>query len=128
MLVVDASGVVDLLIRSPRGARVAERMSDDVVAPELLDVEVLSAVARLVRADEITADRADVAVRRLTTLPVFRVRHQLLVDKAWALRGSLRVADAFYVACAQVLGSSLLTTDTRLGRAMPRGVTVTVVG
>ena len=51
MIVLDASAAVELLLGTPVGARVAGLIeSDALLAPELLDVEVVSAVARLVRA------------------------------------------------------------------------------
>ena len=59
MLVLDASAAVDVLARTIRGERVAEHLTrDDVAAPELLDVEVLSALWRLVRAGVLTEGAA----------------------------------------------------------------------
>jgi predicted nucleic acid-binding protein len=127
VLVLDASAVVDLLLRNPRGRRVAERLDDALVAPDLLDVEVTSAFARLVRADSVSADDARRALAGLVRLPARRVHTALLVASAWELRQVVRVADAFYVACAAVLGVPLLTTDTRIGGASVPGVTVVVV-
>lgn len=53
--------------------------------------------------------------------------HELLLARAWALRGSTRIADAFYLACAQACDAVLLTCDARLARASGTAVTVTVV-
>jgi predicted nucleic acid-binding protein len=50
-----------------------------------------------------------------------------LAGRAWRLRDRVRISDAFYVACAELVHGSLVTTDSRLGRAGPSGVTVTVV-
>jgi predicted nucleic acid-binding protein len=128
MLALDASAAVDLLLRTPRGHRVAQHLrSDDVTAPELLDVEVCSAVARLQRAGAVTEHEADDAVRRLATMPVRRLAHLALLPAAWPLRGRVRVADAFYVACAQLTSGALLTCDARLAAAPLPGVAVTVV-
>jgi uncharacterized protein with PIN domain len=46
MQVIDASAVVDLLVRTPRGERVAARLAEDPgsMVPELVYVEVASAV------------------------------------------------------------------------------------
>ena len=127
MLVLDASAVVDLLLRNPRGLRVAQQLDDGLVAPELLDVEVTSALARLVRADRVSEPEARSALGRLVRLPARRVSAAPLGPRVWELRESLRIADAFYVACAAMLGLPLLTTDARLGAAAVPGVTVTVV-
>jgi len=129
MLVVDASAVVDLLLRTPRGERVAARLTDDpeVVAPELVYVEVLSAVHRLVRAGILRGAEATQIVAELTVMPMRLWSHQTLLAGAWELRDRVRISDAFYVACAQALGLPLLTTDGRLARAPLPGTTVTLV-
>lgn len=38
-------------------------------------------------------------------------------DRVWQLRGNLTVYDAWYVALAERLDTSLVTTDARLSRA-----------
>ena len=60
-------------------------------------------------------------------MPVTRIPHRRFVDRAWRLRNQVRISDAFYVACAELIAGSLLTTDARLGRAALCGVTITVV-
>ena len=129
MLVLDASAAIDLLARTTRGGRVADHMArDDVAAPELLDVEVLSALWRLVRAGELTEAAATTAAARLRAMPVLRVRHELLTEQAWALRHRVRIADAFYLGCARFLGGTLITTDGWLARAPLPGLSVTFLG
>jgi len=127
VIVVDASAVVDLLLRKDLGRRVAAHLSDALVAPDLLYVEVCSAFARFVRAGSVDARAADDAVRRLARLPVTPTSSSLLMTRAWQLRDRVRMADAFYVACALAFRAPLLTTDSRLGAAALPGVTVTVV-
>lgn len=46
------------------------------------------------------------------------LRHQLLLDRAWELRANVRGWDAMYVALAELLDATLLTTDARLARAV----------
>ncbi len=129
MPVVDASAVVDLLVNSPRGARVATRLANDpdVVAPQLIYVEVLSAVHRLVRGGVLSVAEATQIRADLTVMPMLAVPHQMLLATVWQLRDRVRIADAFYVACAQTLGLPLLTTDGRLARAPVPAVTVILV-
>ena len=127
MQVLDASAVVDLLLRNRRGRQVAQHLEDDLVAPELLDVEVTSAMARLTRGGLISESEARQALGALVRLPARRISTTPLVPRVWELRQALRVADAFYVACATALAAPLLTTDARLGSASIPGLTVIVV-
>lgn len=125
---LDASAAVELLLGTRAGARVGQELeSDAVLAPELLDVEVVSAFARLVRSGAVTPAGAGARVGVLLRLPVRRIPHRPLTARAWDLRDRVRVSDAYYVACAEWAGASLLTTDARLGRAALPGLTVTVV-
>lgn len=98
-----------------------------MVSPELLDVEVASATARLERTGALAPQDADEILERLAQLPVERVPHRMLLAPAWGLRHHVRVADAFYVACAQLTSGALLTCDARLARAPLGTVPVTVV-
>jgi predicted nucleic acid-binding protein len=128
VIVLDASAAVELLLATPRGRRVADRLDGaDAVAPQLLDVEVVSALARLVRGGEVDVRRADLAVVDLRAMPVRRLPHRHLLVRAWRLRDRFRIADGFYVACAELLGAPLLTTDARLARSSLSGLTVTLV-
>lgn len=128
MLALDASAAVELLLDTARGRRVASHViGPDLVCPELLDVEVASALARLERAGSVTRQEADTLAARLASLPVHRVGHGPLLGGAWLLRDSVRVADAFYVACAQLLDAALLTCDARLARATVPGLSLIVV-
>ena len=56
MIVVDASALTELLLQTALGTRVEQRLyqdHDDLHAPHLLDVEVLSALRRLVHLREV---------------------------------------------------------------------------
>ncbi len=128
MIVIDASALLDLILLRPNASRVADALSgQDVAAPELLLVETCSALARLERAGELRSHDADIAVRDLGEMPISLIGHSPLHTRAWTLRGSLRLADAFYVATAELLTATLLTSDGRLARAPLSGVTVTLV-
>src|SRR5664279_4053439 len=110
MIVVDASALLDLILLRPNASRIADAMrGQSVAAPELIVVETSSALARLERAGELRTHDADVAIRDVGEMPMSLVGHSPLHARAWALRGSLRLADAFYVACAELLTATLLT-------------------
>src|SRR5690348_10945975 len=86
-------------------------------APELLDVEVGSAIRRLELGGRLSARRARTAMRDLEALPLARAPHRPLLDRCWELRHSLTFYDAAYVALAEITNDQLVTADGRLARA-----------
>ena len=46
-----------------------------------------------------------------------RASHQGLVTRCWELRDNLSVYDASYIALAELIGATLVTTDARMSRA-----------
>lgn len=83
-------------------------------APAILPAEVLSAIRGLSLGGKISEHRAARARKRLG-LSNF-VFHQFVpyADRIWELRANLTVYDAWYVAVAEVLGVSLVTTYSRM--------------
>jgi predicted nucleic acid-binding protein len=124
MLVVDASAVAELLLRRPAAAAVERRLREhrfDLHAPHLLDIEVLSAVRRVVASGDASDERGSQAIADLLDLPLERYPHEPLVPRVWELRDNLSSYDAAYVALAEVIsapGAPLLTADARLARAV----------
>ena len=122
--VVDASAVIDLLIRSDVGERIRRRLVDDAEAALVtvahLDAEVFSGLARLNRAGELTTTEVAELLRRLASLDVRRVSITgELLAAAWLMRDNIAARDALYVAAARGFRCALLTTDDRLARAVP---------
>jgi predicted nucleic acid-binding protein len=127
-IVVDASALVEMLLSTDRGRSARRLVGDDaMVAPDLVNVEVLGALRRLVATDAITVDAAAQAVARLRAAPIRRVGTSTLVDAVWALRANLTAPDATYVALADRLGAALLTADRRLAGAPLPAVPVIVL-
>ncbi|GIJ00029.1 putative nucleic acid-binding protein [Sediminihabitans luteus] len=127
-LVLDASAAVSTLVPGLlRDRTLAAIAGHDLVAPALVDTEVLSALARLERAGAITAAEAERAVEAWAIVPCDRLETSSLVPEIWRLHTTLRVADAHYVALARALGAPLLTADARLARAPLHDVTVVAV-
>lgn len=125
MIVIDASAAVEYLLRTALGLRVAGLVDeDDVVAPELIDVEVLAVLRRECLARHLNPERAAEAIADLQSWPLERVRHRDLLPGAWELRGHVTAYDAMYVQTARVRGASLVTADGPLARAPGLGVTV----
>ncbi len=116
MIVVDASVIVTALADDgDDGDRVRERLRGErLVAPHLIDLEVVSAWRRLSAAGQLDARRVGLAMRDLSTLRIERAPHGPLVQRCWELRGNLTVNDASYVALAEAVDAVLLTGDHRL--------------
>jgi predicted nucleic acid-binding protein len=120
VIVLDASAMVELLLKTDMGEGVARRLSQaghDGSAPHLLDVEVAHALRRLEQQGELTAARASDALQDLFNFPVRRYPHDVLLPRVWELRRNLTAYDATYVALAEALDAPLLTCDRRLAKA-----------
>jgi len=117
VIVVDASAITEWLLQTDLGDRVERRFSkdDDLHAPHLLDVEVLSALRRLVRTREVTEERAEDAIEDLGLLLLVRHGHTDLLSRAWELRENVTAYDAVYLALAEALDAPLVTCDPPLG-------------
>lgn len=116
--VVDASVLVDLALLRTGWPRIAMHLKGRALhAPAHVDVEVMSALARLGRAGAITSTEARTALERFRSGPIQRHLLPDLLAGAWSRVDHLRVTDALYVELAEVLGLRVLTTDARLARA-----------
>jgi len=118
MLVVDASCLYEVLVGPPLGEQIRGRLASDPdqVAPQLIDVEVLSVIRRDLLLGRLDATAGDQAVEDLRDWPGERFGHRRLLERAWELRATVRGWDAMYVVLAEGLGATLVTTDARLGR------------
>lgn len=91
--------------------------SEQMHAPQLLDIEITQVLRRLVRQKEISAPRAALALQDLAHLLIERHEHQALIQRIWQLRDSLSAYDGAYVALAEALAAPLLTCDSKLAGA-----------
>ncbi len=114
MIVVDASALLEFLLQTPLGTRVEARLlrdEDEFHSPHLMDVEVTQGLRRLVRAGDVSADRAAEAIADLADLDLHRHPHLDLLTRAWKLREYVTAYDAMYVALAEALDASIVTCD-----------------
>jgi predicted nucleic acid-binding protein len=120
MIVVDASALLDALLRTPAAGVVEERLfgaGDTLHAPHLLDVEIAQVLRRYAVAGEIEAERGRAALADLADFRLSRYPHHFLMPRVWELRDNLSAYDAVYVALAEALDAPLLTRDRRLAAA-----------
>lgn len=121
MIVVDASVLADSLADDgTRGdrARAAIRAASEVAAPDIIDIETMSALRRLcVVHRTLTPRRFAVAVGDLAVAPLERHPSRALLRRVYDLRNNLTAYDAAYVALAEALRCDLVTADADLAGA-----------
>ena len=120
MIVIDASAVLELVLRTGKGKKVEARTlipEESLHAPHLIDVEVTQALRRLVQLKEITAVRAKQALGDHAALHIKRAAHEAMLERLWDLRESVTAYDGTYVALAEVLTAPLITCDSKLARS-----------
>jgi predicted nucleic acid-binding protein len=119
VIVVDASVLAPALGDDDAdGDRARERLrGEQLVAPELIDLEVVSTLRRAARAKRLDERRSAQALTDLAALPLHRVPHLPLLARVWELRDNLSAYDASYVALAEALDTVLVTADGRIKRA-----------
>jgi predicted nucleic acid-binding protein len=119
MLVVDASCLYEAVADTAQAERIRGRLAADTdhAAPHIVDAEVLGVIRRHHLAGALDGTAARQAVEDLADWPGERYGHRPLLIRAWELRATVRSWDALYVALAEALGATLLTTDARLASA-----------
>jgi predicted nucleic acid-binding protein len=130
VIVVDASAMAELLLRTALGLRVEERLfrdDDELHAPHLIDVEVAQALRRLVRAGEVADARAGTAIGDLADFRLRRHPHVLCLSRAWELRNNLTMYDGMYVVLAEALDATVVTCDGALGGSPGHSARIEVI-
>lgn len=130
MIVVDASALIEVLLRTPAARAVEDLLfvpGQTLHAPHLLDIEVTQVLRRYAAKGEVDGERGRAALSDLSDLPLQRYPHSFLLPRVWNLRNNLTAYDAVYVALAEALEAVLLTRDQRLAAAAGHRARVEVV-
>ena len=120
MIVVDASAILEVLLRGPAAPAIETRLfqqGQSLHAPHLLDVEVAQVLRRFALKGDFDAKRGMQALEDLSALPITRHGHEPLLSRVWRLRDTVTAYDAVYVALAEALNAPLATRDRRLSGA-----------
>lgn len=120
MIVVDASVLANALADDgPDGAVARRRLTDadDLVAPDLIDVETTAVLRKRWIAGDLSDQRFSEAIDDLEDVDLTRYPTLPLMRRAFELRSNVTVYDATYVALAERLDCTLLTGDRRLAAA-----------
>lgn len=122
--VIDASVVVEFLAPGRHG-EAADRVLGglawtnplELIAPDLLLLEVAEAMRKLALRRAISFDAADRSVSSLSQLAIGTIASGALLVEAWTLRDHMTIYDASYAALARALERPLVTLDRKLLRA-----------
>jgi predicted nucleic acid-binding protein len=120
MIVVDASVLIEVLLRTAAAPDIERRLLDagaSLCAPQVLDLEVAQALRRYCASGDVNASRGQEALDDLIDLPIARYGHVSLLPRIWSLRQDMTTYDAAYVALAETLDVPLVTRDRHLAAA-----------
>ncbi|MGQ0774955.1 MAG: type II toxin-antitoxin system VapC family toxin [Pseudonocardiales bacterium] len=122
-IVIDASALAEVVARSKRAGQIEEIIDrQPLIAPDLINSEVLSVLRRWLAKSLVDLPSAERAVHNLTTAPVRRFTTSTFIDEMWSTRHNLTPYDAAYVVLARRTGAALLTLDQRLTQAPALGI------
>ncbi len=130
MKVVDASVLVSALADDgPQGEPARHALAREALAaPEIVDIEFLSAMRGLRRSGQLSDRRAEKAITDIAQASVARSPHRPLLQRIWELRDNLSAYDAAYVALAELVEAPLLTADHALASAPGLRCEIVLVG
>ncbi len=121
-MILDTSVLYDSLIAGPRSEAARDLLSstDVWLAPDLIEVEIISALTKAVRRGEIDADQARLSHADARNLMPEIFSSSPLVDRAFELSLSLGhpVPDCVFLALAELQNEPLATSDSRFARKL----------
>lgn len=130
LLVVDASAFLEVLLATPHAPEfvaLLQNQDSDIHTPALCDVEIGSALRRLVVDRTISSQRATEALQDYLDLPMSRHGHGALLHRAMELRSNFSFYDAMYAVLAEQMEATLVTADKKLASAVRSHLSLSVV-
>lgn len=130
MIVVDASALLEVLLRTKAGEAVQQRILDPretLHAPHVIDVEITQVLRRYAARREIDSERGRGALADLAAFPLRRYSHTLFLNRIWELRENFTAYDAAYIALTEALDATLVTRDRPLVAACTSFIRTEVV-
>ena len=126
MLVIDSSVVAKWLFLEPLTDQALAVRRDwelsriDLIAPELMLVEVSNIIWKKQRTNLITEEEGTNVLTNLLALEIPTVEQQTLLPRAYSLATFFdrTVYNAIYLALAEKMGAKLITADLRLYNAV----------
>jgi predicted nucleic acid-binding protein len=130
LTVFDASVLVDALVvvgAAGDDAREVLRDRSLLHVPSIFAAEATSAIRSMRARGDLSPGQARSAVSKIKVVQIMQYPFEPFLDRAWELRDNLTVYNAWYVALAESLDTSLVTADLRLAQASgPRCAVVEV--
>ena len=127
MSVIDASALIEILLKDESAAKSRRLLSHDLFAPAILIPETVNALKKSTRLKLVTKAIARDKVAFLSLLPIDLVPMQRLSLEIWQLSDSLSAYDACYVSLAMQLDHTLITNDRKLAKEARRFVDVAIL-
>ena len=131
-VVVDASALVDLLLRNPAASPALFdrlfRSGVELHAPHSVDLEVANGIRRMWRRGRITDQDVDEIFETYRLIPIERHAHGPFLHRIWRLRYNHTSYDAAYVALAEWLDVPLITRDAALAHSSGHTARIEYVG
>jgi predicted nucleic acid-binding protein len=130
VIVIDASTVLEVLLRTENAGRIEDRIFTPVEtlhAPHLVDLEVAQVLRRYCASGIMNPERGWEAVGDFRDLPIIRYPHDAFLPRIWELRHNLTAYDAAYVALSEALSAPLLTRDARLASTSGHYATIELI-
>jgi len=128
VIVVDCAAVVDVLTAIEGTDDLRDLLAgEELSAPTLLDLEVVSALRGMTLRGELLASRAEDTLTDFDDLAILRwPSDDSMRRRAFQLRDNVSAHDAAYLVLAEALDCPLVTRDLRLAKASEHLITVDV--